>query len=265
MQPAALQRGARRAGAASAPHQDADFASALQHVLGATAQHGQVGSNKLKPSYPKLEAACFAFRPWNHLTFYILVSKIALQMAQLASAMARQENILKKLAGPPIRPRPRPHAKARARWALVKGVGRLSQAGRGKGPEGSGFAVVRAVKGPGSPPGGEPGGITRRVLSASSLVTAGSLKRHGVEMASAAAATVAAAAAAAARKLPGRHTRNASATSETGSVFNSVTSEYGDEPPGPSTTKAGAGAGAGGASSSHPPSTSGGALHVESS
>ena len=37
---------------------------------------------------------------------------------------ARQETILKRLAGPPIRPRPRPNApKPKARWTLVRTVG----------------------------------------------------------------------------------------------------------------------------------------------
>jgi hypothetical protein len=56
----------------------------------------------------------------NYLTHWLASRLHSSTLWEQLHATVRQENILKRLAGPPIRPRPRSRAKARARWTLVK-------------------------------------------------------------------------------------------------------------------------------------------------
>lgn len=56
----------------------------------------------------------------NYLTHWLASRLHSSTLWEQLHATVRQENILKRLAGPPIRPRPRSHAKAKARWTLVK-------------------------------------------------------------------------------------------------------------------------------------------------
>jgi len=56
----------------------------------------------------------------NYLTHWLASRLHSSTLWEQLHATVRQENILKRLAGPPIRPRPRSRAKAKARWTLVK-------------------------------------------------------------------------------------------------------------------------------------------------
>ena len=56
----------------------------------------------------------------NYLTHWLASRLHSSTLWEQLHATARQENILKRLAGPPIRPRPRSRAKAKARWKLVE-------------------------------------------------------------------------------------------------------------------------------------------------
>ena len=56
----------------------------------------------------------------NYLVHWLASRLHSSTLWEQLHATVRQENILKRLAGPPIRPRPRSRAKARARWTLVK-------------------------------------------------------------------------------------------------------------------------------------------------
>ena len=56
----------------------------------------------------------------NYLTHWLASRLHSSTLWEQLHATARQETILKRLAGPPIRPRPRSRAKAKARWKLVK-------------------------------------------------------------------------------------------------------------------------------------------------
>lgn len=56
----------------------------------------------------------------NYLTHWLASRLHSSTLWEQLHATTRQESILKRLAGPPIRPRPRSRAKAKARWTLVK-------------------------------------------------------------------------------------------------------------------------------------------------
>lgn len=83
------------------------------------------------------------FRVFHQLLIKSLTSRLhsSTFWEQLHST-ARQENILKKLAGAPIRPRPRPKPRAKARWKLVKNV--TSVVGR-QGPKGGSESPGRSA------------------------------------------------------------------------------------------------------------------------
>ena len=97
----------------------------------------------------------------NYLTHWLASRLHSSTLWEQLHATVRQENILKRLAGPPIRPRPRSRARAKARWKLVKK--RADESGGGaRGPtNGHSEKPTNAEKGrrvaeTGTPPKPEP-------------------------------------------------------------------------------------------------------------
>ena len=132
----------------------------------------QIGAEAFANTARGMSCACVAlfFRVLHQWIIKKLTSRLhsSTFWEQLHSTV-RQENILKKLAGPPIRPRPRGNAKTRARWALVRAASRSRSPSR-RPKLGAEDAKTGTGAGKGAGTGAGKGGGMRTVRSFDNLV-----------------------------------------------------------------------------------------------